>query len=184
MSGLDLEFLHSPPVLLWHKLIRRLIPGTGASGIQIAQEWGPNVEKMTVFQRTPNLTLPMGKRTMSKEEQQSLLSTYPLLFDLRERCFAGFLYEFYERNTFDDTPEEREAHFEKLWQQAGFALWLGGYRDYFFDMKANREAYNFWQKKQSARIKNPKKRELLCPVEPPHAFGISKYPYQQPVDPF
>ncbi len=43
-----------------------------------------------------------------------------------------------------------------------------------FDMKANREAYNFWQKKQSKRIKDPKKREILCPVEPPHAFGISK----------
>lgn len=42
---------------------------------------------------------------------------------------------------FDDTPEEREAHFEKLWKQAGFGLWLGGYKDYLSDVKANREAY-------------------------------------------
>lgn len=115
---------------------------------------------------------------MTKEEQQALLTTYPQLFELRERCFAGFLYDFYERNTFEDSPEERDAFFESLWKRQGFALWLGGYKDYLFDMKANHEAYKFWHKKQSQRIKNPKKRELLCPVDPPHAFGISKhYPF-------
>ena len=41
-------------------------------------------------------------------------------------------------------------------------------------MKANREAYNFWAKKQRARISNHKKRDLLCPLEPPHAFGIKR----------
>jgi cation diffusion facilitator CzcD-associated flavoprotein CzcO len=155
-------------------LISLLRAGTGASGVQIAQEWGPKVKELTLFQRTPNLALPMGKRDMTKEEQVALRSTYPQLFDLRERCFAGFLYDFYEHNTFDDTPEEREAFFESLWKRQGFALWLGGYKDYLFDMKANREAYNFWAKKQRQRIKNPKKRDLLCPLEPPHAFGISK----------
>jgi hypothetical protein len=85
------------------------------------------------------------------------------------------LYDFYEHNTFDDTPEEREAFFESLWKRQGFSLWLGGYKDYLFDMKANREAYNFWAKKQRQRIKNPAKRDMLCPLEPPHAFGISKY---------
>jgi hypothetical protein len=148
---------------------------TGASGVQIAQEWGPQVEHMTLFQRTPNLALPMGKRPISKEEQDGLRPCYPEMMALRERCFAGFTYEFSELDTFDQTPEEREAFFEALWKQAGFSLWLGGYKDYLFDMKANREAYNFWAKKQRQRIKNPAKRDLLCPLEPPHAFGVSEY---------
>jgi hypothetical protein len=29
--------------------------------------------------------------------------------------FAGFPYDFSEKNTFDDSPEEREAFYEKLW---------------------------------------------------------------------
>ena len=33
--------------------------GTGASGVQVIQELGPIVEHLTVFQRTPNLALPM-----------------------------------------------------------------------------------------------------------------------------
>ena len=49
------------------------------------------------------------------------------------------------------------------------------HKDYLFDMKANREAYNFWAKKQHQRIQNPAKRDILCPPEPPHAFGISKH---------
>lgn len=64
--------------------------------------------------RTPNLALPMGRREMIKEQQVALMSIYPQLFDMRERCFAGFLYDFNVLNTFDDTPEEREAFFEDL----------------------------------------------------------------------
>ena len=40
---------------------RTAVVGTGASGVQIIQEWGPKVKNLTVFQRTPNLALPMGK---------------------------------------------------------------------------------------------------------------------------
>ena len=132
------------------------------------------MKEMTLFQRTPNLALPMGRRPMTKEEQVALRPFYPEILRLRERCFAGFTYDFDESNTFDKTPQEREALFEGLWKRAGFSLWLGGYKDYLFDMKANREAYNFWAKKQRQRVKNPKKRDVLCPLEPPHAFGISK----------
>jgi cation diffusion facilitator CzcD-associated flavoprotein CzcO len=154
---------------------RVAVVGTGASGVQIAQEWGPQVQHLSVFQRTPNLALPMGKRPMTKDEQDVLKSTYPQIFDMRERCFAGFTYDFSEKNTWDETPEQREAFYEKLWRQGGFALWLGGYKDYLFDLKANREAYNFWAKKQRQRITDPRKRDILCPLEPPHPFGVSKY---------
>lgn len=138
------------------------------------QEMGPMVEKLNVFQRTPNLAIPMGKRDLTKEEQDRLKPYYKQIHFLREHCFAGFDYDFNERNTNDDTPEEREAYYEELWKRAGFALWLGGYKDYLFDQNANRQVYDFWAKKQRARISNPKKRDLLCPLEPPHAFGIKR----------
>lgn len=132
------------------------------------QEMAPTASQLTVYQRTPNLALPMGKRALTAEEQNATKFLYPKIHDLRERCFAGFHYDLCERNTFDDTPEEREAHFEGLWKMAGFGLWLGGYSDYLKDQKANREAYNFWRKKQSVRVKNEEKRKILFPEEPPH----------------
>ena len=43
--------------------------GTGATGIQLSQEVGKMADSTTVFQRTPNLCLPMGQRKLTKEEQ-------------------------------------------------------------------------------------------------------------------
>ena len=153
---------------------RVAVVGTGASGVQMIQEMGPHATQVDVYQRTPNLALPMGKRPLSKEEQDSLKPLYPKIHNLRELCFAGFDYDLLERDTFGDTSEENEAHFEKLWKQSGFGLWLGGYKDYLFDEKANRVVYEFWRKKQSPRVKNEKKKEILFPEEPPHPFGVKR----------
>jgi hypothetical protein len=41
----------------------------------------------------------MGKRDLSKEEQDSLKPLYPRIHALRELCFAGFDYDLLERDT-------------------------------------------------------------------------------------
>lgn len=138
------------------------------------QEMGPTAEQLTVYQRTPNLALCMGRRDLTKEEQDGLKPDYPYIHSLREKCFAGFHYDLCERNTFQDTAEERRAHFDSLWKQQGFALWLGGYSDYLFDEKCNREAYNYWREQQSKRVKNEEKKKVLFPEEPPHPFGVKR----------
>jgi len=153
---------------------RCAVIGTGASGVQITQAWGPVAGELKVFQRTPNLAIPMRKRDLTVQEQEEAKRNYPELFSLRERCFGGFLYTFAERGTFEDDEEKREEFLEKLWQDGGFRFWLGNYKDYLVDPKANREVYNFWAKKVRARIEDPKKRDLLAPLEPPHPFGVKR----------
>ncbi|KAH9827114.1 Cyclopentanone 1,2-monooxygenase [Teratosphaeria destructans] len=154
--------------------VKCAIIGTGATGVQITQAWGPTAGEVKVFQRTPNLTVPMRRRPLTKEEQDGAKKWYPELFNLRERCFGGFLYDFAERECFEDTPEEREAFFEKLWTDGGFRYWLGNYKDYLRNPAANREVYDFWAKKQRARVRDPRKRDILCPVEPPHPWGVKR----------
>ncbi|OJJ78571.1 flavin-containing monooxygenase [Aspergillus glaucus CBS 516.65] len=130
---------------------RCAIIGTGASGVQITQAWGPEAGDLKVFQRTPNLAMPMRKRDLTVKEQERIKPYYPELFRYREANYAGFMYGWCERNTFDDTPEEREAFYE-----------------------TNKESYNFWAKKTRARVGDPKLRELLAPREMPHYFGIKR----------
>ena len=91
--------------------------GTGSTGIQIAQESAKDAASVTVFQRTPNLCLPMRQRKLTKEEQDEDKATRAELYRYRMTTFAGFGYDFAEKNTFDDTEEEREACFEELWQE-------------------------------------------------------------------
>jgi cation diffusion facilitator CzcD-associated flavoprotein CzcO len=155
---------------------RCAIIGTGASGVQITQAWGPRAGSLTVFQRTPNLGLPMHKQSLTPESQNALKHYYPELFRYRETTFAGFLYDWAEKNTFDDTPADREAFYEKVWQEGGFRFWVSIYKDNVFDAEANKESYAFWAKKTRARIQDPRLRDLLAPdpKDMPHFFGIKR----------
>lgn len=131
----------------------------------------------------------MGKRNLTPEEQNGDKNWYYRLYDLREKCFGGFFYGMYEKDTFDDSPEEREAFYHKLWDHGGFRFWLGNYKDVsltvllasnrlidqmLVDPKANQEAYNFWAKNVRNRIGDPRKREILAPLKMPHYFGVKR----------
>ncbi|RMD42631.1 hypothetical protein DV735_g2467, partial [Chaetothyriales sp. CBS 134920] len=150
------------------------IIGTGASGVQVTQAWGPVAGELKVFQRTPNLTLPMRRRDLTVEEQTISKARYPELFNLRERCFGGFLYGFSEKGSWDDSPEERQQHYERLWADGGFRFWLGNYKDYLSNIDTNRECHAFWAKKQQTRVQDARKRDILVPVEPPHPWGVKR----------
>ncbi|KAF2115761.1 hypothetical protein BDV96DRAFT_55684 [Lophiotrema nucula] len=158
---------------------RVAVVGTGSTGVQIAQETAKTAGSVTVFQRTPNLALPMQQKPISEDEQIKRKSDYPEIYKNRMTTFAGFQYDFLQRNTFDDSPEEREAFYEELFKNGGFEFWLANYKDLLFDKDANREAYNFWAKKARARITDPRKRDILAPLEPPHAFGTKRPSLEQ-----
>lgn len=153
---------------------RCAVIGTGASGVQVTQAWGPIAGSLKVFQRTPNLALPMKRHPLTAEEQKKSKELYPELFSLREKSFGGFLYTFDEKSSQDDSPEEREAFFESLWQAGGFRFWLANYKDYLFDADANRLVYDFWCRKVRQTIGDPQQRDILAPLSPPHAWGVKR----------
>ena len=156
--------------------------GTGASGIQCIQEIGPSVAHLTIYQRTPNYCLPMNQHKLDPEVEQKKKDSgeYEKLMKKTYGTFAGFYYDFVDRKTFEDTPEEREAFYEELFtKHGGFRFWLGTYNDLFQDQKANDEAYKFWRKKILARIPDPKKAALLAPEKPPHPWGTKRPSLEQ-----
>jgi len=150
------------------------VVGTGSTGVQLAQEMGPEASELTLFQRTPNLALPLRKVALTAEEQEKDKVNYPAKFKARLESRGGYDFSPCDLGTFDHTSEEREKFFEEKWEQGGFLLWVGSYRDTLTDIKANRETYNFWAKKVRALIDDPEKRDLLAPLEPPHPFGTKR----------
>ncbi|KAI8211224.1 Cyclohexanone 1,2-monooxygenase [Colletotrichum sp. SAR 10_76] len=150
------------------------IIGTGSSGVQIIQEWGKSAKSTVVFQRTPNLALPMRQNKASAEDQNKRKPGYPEFFEKRQRTYGGQPVEPWNKNVFDDTPQDREAFFERRWQEGGFGFWIANYRDLYTDLKANREAYDFWARKTRGRLQDPVKRDMVAPLEPPHPFGTKR----------
>ncbi|RDA90698.1 hypothetical protein CP533_4950 [Ophiocordyceps camponoti-saundersi (nom. inval.)] len=150
------------------------IIGTGASGVQLAQAWGPVAGSLSVFQRTPNMAVPMRRRQLSREAQQHSKAHYPELFRYREKTFSGFCFNWHERKAEDETAEERRAVLERSWASGGFRFWLTSYIEAMKDPALNREYYDMWAREARARISDPRKRDLLAPLKMPHYFGMKR----------
>ncbi|KAF3406344.1 Baeyer-Villiger monooxygenase [Talaromyces pinophilus] len=166
-------------VILKNKRIA--VIGTGASGIQVIQEAGKHSKRLTVYQRTPNLCLPMVQRKLDPVEEQKKKETgvYAEAFKKCESTAGGVTYERTDKNTFDDTPEEREKFYQSLVKDGGLRFWVAGYKDMMTDQKANDAAYDFWRRMVLKRINNPAKGELLAPEVPPHPYGAKRPSLEQ-----
>lgn len=100
--------------------------GTGATGIQIIQEWAKQIGddgSLTVFQRTPNTACPMRQKGITKEEEVAMKKKMGEVLKERLAHEAGFLYSNRkDLKTFDHSAEEREKFFEELWEMVGVAV--------------------------------------------------------------
>jgi cyclohexanone monooxygenase len=153
--------------------------GTGASGVQMAQEAAGAAAHLTVFQRTPNLALPMRQKQLDEDAIRRMKEKYPEMFDRRTKTFAGFHYDALEKSALEVSDDERQATFEHLWEIGGFAPWIGSFNDILLNEEANRAAYRFWRDKTRARIKDPAIAEILAPTEPLHPFGVKRPSLEQ-----
>src|SRR6202158_5333811 len=87
--------------------------GTGASGVQVAQEAAGVAAHLTVFQRTPNLALPMRQRKLEDDTIRRMKEDYPRAYQKRRTTFGGFDYEFLEKSASEVSEDERRATFER-----------------------------------------------------------------------
>lgn len=153
---------------------RVAIIGTGASAVQVTQEAGKTAKELYVFQRTPNLALPMRQRRLSKEESAELKKGYAHAWEVARTTFGGFDFDNIPKNALEVSDEERVATYDQLWEKGGFPFWLGNFNDVLKDERANRTAYDYWRDQTRKRIKKPELLELLAPMEPPHPFGTKR----------
>jgi cation diffusion facilitator CzcD-associated flavoprotein CzcO len=153
--------------------------GTGASGVQVAQEAAGVAAHLTVFQRTPNMALPMRQAKLDEDTIRHMKEKYPEIYDRRTKTFSGADIEFLTKAAFEVSDDERQATFERVWEIGGFAPWVGSFNDILMDEKANCAAYKFWRDKTRARINDPAVAEILAPTEPVHPYGVKRPSLEQ-----
>jgi len=153
--------------------------GTGASGVQVAQEAAKSAEQLTLLQRTPIMALPMRQEKLNQPAQKREHKDYPDVFSQRTQTSAGFDCQSLELSALEVDEDVRDAHFEELWQQGGLRYWYHNFADMLTNREANRHAYNFWRDKVRARIADPSVVEKLAPTEPPHPFGTKRPSLEQ-----
>jgi len=152
------------------------IIGTGATAIQTIQTIAPEVGHLTVFQRSPNWAAPLNNSRITPEEQRKIKASAR---DIHERCFntiSCFIHNADPRKALETPPEEREAFWEKLYNEPGFGIWMGNFSDILVNEEANKLVTEFMAKKIRERVKDPKVADLLTPKN--HGFGTRRVPLE------
>jgi cation diffusion facilitator CzcD-associated flavoprotein CzcO len=94
---------------------RIAVIGTGSTGVQLVQDLAPVASEFVLFQRTPNLALPMKQIQLTNQEQTIPRDKYKDLFAGRKESFGGFDFNFMGTATFDHSEEERAKTYQDLW---------------------------------------------------------------------
>src|SRR5262245_1842900 len=148
--------------------------GTGSSGIQAAPVIAAEAAHLTVFQRTPNFSVPARHRAFAPEHQAEIKRDYAAIFERTRTSPAGFPYFPIERKAMDVSAEERQKILEGLWQEGGFKFLWGSFSDLTLDPAANEIASEFIRSKIREIVTNPDTAERLCPKD--HPYGSKRPP--------
>ena len=147
------------------------IIGTGSSAIQSIPVIAQEAKHLTVFQRTPNFSIPAWQGPLTDEADQRTKRDYAKFREISRSSICG---DFADENVMvllDSTPEERERELEKRWQLGGFNYQYA-FADALTDPDANEIAAEFVRDKIRARVKDPEAAEMLCPQD--HPFGTKR----------
>ncbi|MBI2766386.1 MAG: NAD(P)/FAD-dependent oxidoreductase [Chloroflexi bacterium] len=147
------------------------IIGTGSSAIQSIPLIASQAAHLTVFQRTPNFSLPANNERLTPDKVREYKENFAELKRLARESPAGIAIEVNEQSALEAAPEEREQAFEQGWNQGGFHL-LQAYADLLATTEANETVAEFVRGKVRKVVQNPEVAETLAPKD--HPLGTKR----------
>lgn len=137
--------------------------GTGSSAIQAIPPIAAQAGHLTVFQRTPNFSVPARNWAMTEAYEQTWKRDYAALRRrAREETRSGTIYEFSDKGALAVDAETRRREYERRWQQGG-ANFMHAYNDILVDRAANDTAAEFVRGKIRETVADPQTAEALLP---------------------
>ncbi len=146
---------------------RVAVIGTGSSGIQSIPVIARESEHLTVFQRTPQYTIPAQHGTVDQAFLKEVKANYREILDEAKHTAAGFPYDASKTSALEVSDEERQETYERLWEKGGFHFMLGSYSDIATDRRANDTASEFIRQKIREIVNDPETAERLLPRDHP-----------------
>ncbi|MGQ0481714.1 MAG: flavin-containing monooxygenase [Pseudonocardia sp.] len=146
--------------------------GTGSTGVQAIPVIAESAAHLTVFQRTPNFSVPARNAPMSPERQREIKQNYPAIRALTRQTFGGFPFGVGDRNALEVTEQERQREYETGWREGGHRMLFTGFRDLLLDKRANDTAADFVRAKIRQTVRDPETAEALLPWD--HPIGAKR----------
>ncbi len=148
--------------------------GTGATAVQAIPVIAQQAKQLTVFQRTPNFCVPARNGKVEPEVWQRRKADYGGIIERIRASYFGFELDFIPQSVLAVPAEEREAAFDRMWDEGGFRFLLANYQDMFFDRAANEICGDYIKRKIRATVKNPDTAEKLIPRT--YLYGTKRQP--------
>jgi cyclohexanone monooxygenase len=150
---------------------RVAVVGTGSSAIQAIPVIAEQAAQLTVFQRTPNFSIPTRNKPMDDEYEQGWKVGYSEKRREARRTRTGILNRQSPQLAMETPPEERQRVYEARWESGGTSF-MGSFADLITVQEANDSAADFVRAKIREMVKDPKVAELLCPTN--HPIGTKR----------
>jgi cation diffusion facilitator CzcD-associated flavoprotein CzcO len=140
--------------------------GTGSTGIQAIPQIAKQAERVIVFQRTPNYSVPARNRPLTAEEKAAIKANYRQIRQTDRESAIGLTLESATQSALEVTPEERQKRLEERWEIGGFGM-LGVFTDVITNLEANNYVADFVRTQIAGLVRNPDTAALLMPRDYP-----------------
>ncbi|MDQ3384649.1 MAG: alpha/beta hydrolase fold domain-containing protein [Actinomycetota bacterium] len=151
---------------------RVAVIGTGSSGIQSIPIIAAQADELTIFQRTPNFSLPAHNGQPSGETRARLEADRDVYRQAARWSRGGIPGDPPELSALASSEEVRRARFEEAWAAGELFAILGTFNDLLVDREANELVAEMIREKIRATVSDPATAEALCPKD--HPLGTKR----------
>ncbi len=138
--------------------------GTGSTGIQVITAIAPQAKHLTVFQRSPQYSVPVGNGPVSKEYVKAIKENYDQIWKDVRNSVVAFGFKESAVPAMSVSEEERRAVYQKAWETGGgFRFMFQTFCDIATDEEANETAASFIRGKIAEIVKDPETARKLTP---------------------
>jgi len=145
---------------------RVAVIGTGSSGIQSIPVIARQTAHLTVFQRTPNFSVPAHNAPLDPRARQSLMENYPPFRRSLRESFTSLMPDSEQPSALALTAEERERRYRAAWDEGGIRL-LFCISDAIISKPANDTLASFVHERIRETVKDPEIAVRLMPRDYP-----------------
>src|SRR3954463_5010750 len=141
---------------------RVAVIGTGSSGIQSIPLIAQQATQLTVFQRTPNFSIPAGNGPVPQQRLEQLAADRDAYREAAKWSRGGIPQELTEIRGTMAPPEVRRERFEAAWEAGELFAILGVFADQGVNPESNEIVAEMIREKIRAVVTDPQTAETLC----------------------
>ncbi len=145
---------------------RVAVIGTGSSAIQAIPVIAEQAGHLTVFQRTPNYSIPARTAPMSDAYEQEWKANYQERREIMRHTRVGNFFDQADKGAMEVSDAERRATFESRWAVGG-TRFMSSFKDIATNKAANDATAEFVREKIRDIVEDPETAELLVAKDYP-----------------